>query len=311
MTMAKGKAAEQTALAAVPSQTSAVVAPQSPEALALAQALDFDFDSTGLEEADAGDLRFASKIWNLKKKRSDRDEFHRIDEFYDTLTEETTRELNCVLVTLHKTADYSFFDNAANETVRVCTSYDRVTGKLRVQHPVTGAAEGTERPCAGCPDAQWVKSPDGKKNVRNCSDVYGVIGFEFDTDGSIASPFMIRFKKTGLNPFKTHLQKHHLKRRKDPKTGRLVDVPLFAYPVKIKLEADPGGLFAIPVIERGEVLSRDIIQQLAEHCSTLSAMANDVTRLAETKESQHGADAIDTTGTSSPAAHVGQNDFAD
>lgn len=281
---------EQTALATVEESRSLMTVDQA----ALADAFDFSFDVDGLEEVDSEDLRFAVKVWNMRSKKPDSDDFFRIDEFFDTLTEQTTRELNCVFVTLHKTNDYSYFDNDKNETVRVCSSYDREVGKLRVMHPESGQAEGTERNCDGCPDSAWRKDAKGK-NVRNCAPVYGVIGIELDPVGGFGAPFMIRFKKTSLRPFKEHMQKHHIARMKDA-NGKAANVPLYAFGVKIKLQADPGGKFAVPVIERGPLLQRVELQQLAEQARAFRDIASDVTKNAEKKESQHGGDALETSG---------------
>ena len=266
------------------------VAPQD-EANSLAVLDDFEFEVNGLEEIDADDLRFAVKVWNLKGKRADGPGLYQVNEFLDTLTEKTSRELHCVFVTLHKTNDYSFYNNDTQETVRVCTSYDRVEGTLRVVHPELGQPAGTVRACDTCPDLEWHKDDKGK-NVRNCATVYGVIGVELDDARKPLSPFMIRFKRTSLKPFQTYLQKHHIRRRQDPKTGKMVDVPLFAYSAKIRLEADEKGNYATPIIERGDVLPRDFLAQLAEQAKSFREMANDVTRAAETKESQHHTDDV-------------------
>lgn len=273
------------------------------ESAELAEAFDFDFGSDGLEEVDTEDLRFAVKVWNMRSKKPGSDDFFRVDEFFDTLTEQTSRKLRCVFMTLHKTNDYSFFDNSKNETVRVCSSYDRSTGRLRVKHPDTGEAEGTERPCEGCSDTKWRKV-DGK-NVRNCAPVYGVIGLEITPDGSWGAPFMIRFKKTSLNAFKTHMQKHHIDRMKG-KDGKPANVPLFAYDVEISLKADEGGLFAVPEITRGERFPREKLQELATQTEHFRDMATDVVKAAEKKESEHQADAIETSGES-----LRGDDFAD
>ena len=282
------------------------VAPETENENSLAMLDDFDFEVNGLEEVDAEDLRFAAKVWNLKGKRADGPGLYQVDEFLDTLTEKTTRELHCVFVTLHKTNDYSYFENNTQETVRVCSSYDRVEGTLRTTHPYSGQPEGTVRTCETCPDAQWRKDDKGK-NTRNCAPVYGVIGVELDEAGEPLSPFMIRFKKTSLAPFKNHMQKHHIKRRRDPKTGKMVDVPLFAFAVKIRLEADEKGQFAVPIIERGNVVPRSFLVQLAEQAKAFREMASDVTRAAEKKESQyHSDDVVETTGQG-----VRADDFAD
>lgn len=263
---------------------------------ALAAAFDFDFTSTGLDEIDREDLRFAAKIWNMTmKKPGSENEFMVKNEFFDTLTEKTQRELFCVFVTLHKTNEFSYYDNTLEETVRVCTSYDRVTGVLRAKHPkLTMLNEGDTRSCEKCPDAQWQKDEKGK-NVRNCAPSYNVIAIEMDPQGNMLSPFMIRFKKTGLAPFKTHLQKHHIGRMKD-RSGRAGNVPLYAYGVRITLQMDEKGKYAFPVIERGGILPREMLKQLDEQVKYFEEISSDVTRVAETQETKHGADVVETKG---------------
>jgi hypothetical protein len=311
MNMAAKKTAEAATTAAAPvaTPTTALATASNDEASALAAAFDFDFESTGLEEVDAEDLRFAVKVWNMKGVIPGTDgDTYRVNQFFDTLTEKTQKSLKCVFVTLIKSNDYSYFDNAKNESVRVCTSYDRVTGTLRSDHPkLTQLKEGDTRACEACPDAQWVKV-DGK-NTKACASVYGVMCVELNDDLSPGSAFMMRFKKTALNPFKTHMQKHHIKRRKDTKTNQLADVPLFAYAVDITLKISENGNYAVPVIEKGELLPRDLLVQLADQAKAFREMSADVSRVAEKKESAHGIDgAIDTDGTSRAAS---QSDFAD
>ena len=294
---------DQVALSIPPTEQSS---PATEEGSSLALLDQFDFEVSGLEEVDSEDIRFAVKVWNLKGKRADGPGLYQVDEFLDTLTEQTSRELHCVFVTLHKTNDYSFFNNDTKETVRVCASYDRLEGALRTTHPSTGQPEGTVRRCESCPDAQWRRDAKGK-NVRNCSPVYGVIGVELDDAGKPLSPFMIRFKKTSLPPFKAHLQKHHIKRHRDARTGKMIDVPLFMFAVKIRLEADEGGQFAVPVIEPLGQVSRALLFQLADQAKSFIEMAADVVRAAENKESAHRSDdSIDTAGQSLRA-----DDFAD
>lgn len=264
---------------------------------AIGEAFDFDFQSTGLDEIDREDLRFAAKIWNMTmKKPGTANEFLVKHEFFDTLTEKTQKEIFCAFVTLHKTNEYSYFDNAIDETVRVCTSDDRVTGTVRGKHPkLPMLNEGDTRACDKCPDASWQKDEKGK-NVRNCVPVYNVIAVEMDAQGNVLSPFMIRFKKTGLSPFKTHLQKHHIGRMKDRRTGKPANVPLYAYGVRITLTMDEGGKYAFPVIERGGILPREMLQQLDEQARYFAEISADVTRVAEKQESQHGADVVETKG---------------
>jgi hypothetical protein len=280
--------------------------PAAEEGIASLAMLDqYDFEVSGLEEVDSEDIRFAYKVWNLKGKRADGPGLYQIDEFLDTLTEQTSRELQCVLVTLHKTQDYSYFNNDAKETVRVCSSYDRVEGTLRTTHPVSGQPEGTVRRCETCPDRQWRRDAKGK-NIKNCATVYGVVGVELDASGQTLSPFMIRFKRTSLQPFKAHLQKHHIKRHRDARTGKMIDVPLFMFAVKVRLDADEGGQFAVPVIEPQGFVSQALLFHLAEQAKLFHEMSADLVRGAEKKESAHSAD-----GESGSNQPLRGDDFAD
>lgn len=287
-------------------QAALSVPPPADEVASLALLDQFTFEVTGLEEIDADDIRFAYKVWNLKGKRADGPGLYQIDEFLDTLTEKTTRELQCVFVTLHKTQDYSYYDNDAKQSLRVCSSFDRVEGTLRTTHPISGQPEGTVRKCATCPDRQWHRDAKGK-NVKNCATVYGVVGVEMDGAGQTLSPFMIRFKRTGLEPFKAHLQKHHIKRHRDARTGNMIDVPLFMFATKVRLEADEGGQFAVPVIEQCGFVSQALLFHLAEQAKVFHEMAADIIRGAEKKEQAHN-DQSEGGGSSSP---LRGDDFAD
>jgi hypothetical protein len=293
---------EQQALATV---DNAPVAAVSDEASALAALDEFDFGGNdGLQEVDSEDLRLPVIVWNMKGK-DDKGELRRLDEFYDTLNERSHRQLRCAFIHLHKTNAFVRFDDAKNENVYVCTSYDRVTGKLRVPHPTLGLAEGVERPCDTCPDKQWWKSPEGK-NKRNCDTHYGVFGVMLDEALRPTDGFLMRFKRTSLPSFKTHLQKHHIKKRQLP-NGKRGNMPLFAFEVTMRLEVSDNGNFATPVIERGRVLPKETLQSLSEQAKFFSEIGDEATRAAEKQETRHERGEGD--GGNAPALRG--DDFAD
>ena len=276
-----GKMAERQALEAPARQE----AKQDDEAGALAVFDDFEFGpNDGLQEVDAEDLRLPVIVWNMKGK-DEKGELRRLDEFYDTLNERSHRTLHCAFIHLHKTRAFVRFDDTKNENVYVCSSSDRVTGRLRVQHPTLPLPEGTERECESCPDSKWAKTVDGK-NKRNCDLHYGVFAVHLDEALRPTDGFLIRFKRTGLPPFKTHLQKHHIDRRQLP-NGKRANMPLFAFEVTLRLEVSENGNFAVPVIERGRVLPRETLAILAEQAKHLAELGDEATRIAEKQESLH------------------------
>lgn len=276
------------------------------EATALAALDDFgDFGGAdGLNEVDGEDLRLPVIVWNMKGKDENGRQRQK-DEFYDTLNERSFRELRCVLLHLHKSNAFSRFNNDQNENVIHCSSNDRVIGRLRTNHPDLNILEGTERECATCPDKEWQKNSSGK-NVRNCDPVYGVFGVMLDDTGKPTDGFLIRFKRTGLAPFKTHLQRHHINRRPLP-GGKRGNVPLFAYEVTMRLDLAENGNYATPIIERGPLLSKELIAQLAEQSKFVAEASEQATAVAERQESRYEAGSTEGAG----GAQVSGNDFAD
>lgn len=267
---------------------------------------DFDFgDNDGLSEVDGSDLRLPLITFNLKGPRPD-GTLHQLNEFYDTLGDKSYRTIKCAFVHLHKTNLFSRFNQAKNETEIVCSSHDRVTGTLRMAH--LGLAERTERPCEKCPDAQWGRDANTGKPTKNCADVYGAFGVLLDENSQPTEGFLIRFKKTSLQPFKTHMQKHHLNRRRLP-NGKMAHVPLFAFGVSMTLAVDKSGNFAVPVLEKLDVLPRETIVALAEQSKFLAEVGDEATKAAERQEAKHES-AIDTEGTSSSRdTNLSDNDF--
>lgn len=262
------------------------------DALALASALDFDFGDDGLAEVDASDFKMPILTWNVKGRDEQTGQMRRIDHFFNTQTEQSFPELRCALIHLHKSRSFSRFDNGKNQTIHYCGSNDRVEGRMRTQHPdLRDVHEGDVRACATCPDAKWAKSADGSKNVRNCDEVSGVFGVLLDDNLRPTDPFLIRFKRTGLQPFQLHLNRHHLNKRTLP-NGKRANVPLFAFELFARLEVSKNGNYATPVLTRGAVLPRETMQVLAEQAKYFGEIGAEANEAAEKQEQRHesGAD---------------------
>jgi hypothetical protein len=207
----------------------------------------------GLGEVSGEDLKIATKLLNMKGVGADGRKIPE-DEFYDTIDQNTVRELDAVFLYLHKTNLYSVYDNAEGRTRTICRSFDRVTGTME---------DGTDRPCKGCPDDQWY-TEDGKRR-KNCGPVYNAAAL----DRTTRMPFWFRFKRTSLPIFKQHLQRHHIGRR--VVAGKRENYPLYAFQVTLRAKMSDDGKYALPVIERGAALSRDEMVECAEACATIKA----------------------------------------
>lgn len=208
----------------------------------------------GLGEASGEDIKIATKVFNMKGRTADGRKIPE-DEFYDTIDQTTVPQLDAVFLYLHKTNVYSYYDNAEDRTVIACRSFDRVTGTM---------ANGATRPCAGCPDDQWTTGSDGKR-TKHCGPVYNVAAL----DRATSMPFWIRFKRTSLGVFKTHLQKHHLGRRV---VGRQrSNYPLYAFAVRLSCTMSDNGKYALPVIQRGAVLDQAEFDACADAAVTIKA----------------------------------------
>lgn len=272
----------------------------------LASLLDgMDFDVTGLEGVDNDDIKITSLVFNLRgPDPKEPGRMRQVNEWLNTNTEKYSRSVRVAFITFTKTNSYRVFDQTKNKSETICSSRDRVRGQLRVIHPRTNMAPGTDRPCDKCPDMQWRK--DGNKNVRDCSTVYNVFACILDEAGNPVEPVIIRFQKTSAPPFKTHLNKWHI--GKNPK-ARGKDLPLFVFGVELTLEADKGGLFAVPAIGEPKVLSPETVGFLKEQLLHWNEVNDSLIAAAEKNLEGFSGDTIDTEGSS--AAATTADDFAD
>lgn len=248
------------------------------DSAALAAVLEgLDIGTGGLSELDESDFRLAAKIWNFKGEIDG--EPVSPTTFFDTVQETAKKELDLAFLDLHKTNLWSEFVDG--KTVRRCSSADQVMGQME---------DGTERPCKGCPDAEWQNiDVDGKrKRTRKCGPVYNMIAMERDTQ----QPCVLRFKRTSLKAIQGHLQKHHV--GKLVVLGRRQNVPLFSLGVKLTLKlTGEKNKYAVPVLERGAVLSRDEVAAHVESAKFYRENILGVIAAVEKIDEKHdsGADA--------------------
>lgn len=269
---------------------------------------DFDFTNDGLKEVDHDDFKLPVIVYNVKG-RDNNGKIRSLENFFNSLTEESFPVLHCAFIHLHKTNSFARFDNDKNANIVHCSSNDRNIGRLRTNHPDRpNLLAGTERPCEGCVDKEWYKSADGKKNVRNCDDVAGVFGYMLDDELRPTDGFLIRFKRTSLPNWRTHLSRHHLKRRRLP-NGTMGNVPLYAFELNLTLKPSDNGNYAVPEFSVGRVLPKATIQHLSESAKFFAELGAEATAAAEKQEARHeAADAVG-GGSGSGAPAVGANDF--
>lgn len=202
----------------------------------------------GLSEIDPEeDIKIALKVWNMRGLDENRRQREK-DVFFDTLTEKTSKSIDCVLLDMSKTNLWYAWNEEAEKNDVYCRSDDRITGTK---------ADGTKRQCDGCPDAQWQTGDDGKRS-RNCSIVYTFAALDLETH-MLA---IFRFKRTAVEPMKVHLNRHHLGRR--IVKGKRGNYPLFAFRVRISLEMDESGNFARPVFEKLGTVDRATFEECVE-----------------------------------------------
>lgn len=267
-----------------------VTSDEEKEAAALAELTDFfdNVDVDGMEEVGGEDVKLAVKLFNMGGLDATGNQ-RRKNTFFDNVTEETQDELDCVFLLTQKTHRWDQFNNAEKKTEVLCQSPDRITGTM---------ADGTQRPCEGCTDRGWFRDDDGKP-FKKCGEVHNVVGIERLTQ----KPFIVRFKKTNLKPWRAHLMQHHYGARQKA-DGSRGNIPLFAYSCNVRLAMHESGNYSLPVFTRGEILSRDEIQVMHESAKGYLEMMGEVLSHADSVDSKHSTDESD-------ANLANSDDFAD
>lgn len=300
--MAKTKDGGALALA---EQSTAIAAPTDNPDDALAGMIDeAGILDDGLTEVSPEDIKLPAKVFNFKGLDAAGDPIPP-NVFYDTVTESTSRSLDLMLINLHKTNEWREYDEAEGRSKVRCRSFDQVNGTMD---------DGLVRPCQGCPDAQWtsVQLADGKqKRTRRCGPVYNVFAAELAT----RQPCVLRFKRTSLPVIQTYLNKHHIGRRLVG--SKRTNWPLFVFHCKASLKMSDDKKYAIPVLEKAEILSReDIAQGAATVQYVKDVLLGELSKVIESDRSDEvggggGSGAADTSFDTDKFAGDQGQDFVD
>lgn len=265
-----------------------------------AYGVDADVDD-GLGGVGAGDIRLANLQINAKKLDKNGRQVP-ADQLYNTLDETVRAEVNAVFLLRRKSNEYSIYHEAEKVYERKCSSRDQVTGTM---------ADGTQRPCRGCPDAAWFTSDQGKRK-KNCAEVHRVIG----VDRESLQLFSMRFQKSSARVIEQHLAKHHIGRR--IAGGKRLNYPLYTFALKISARmAGPKTSHALPVIEHAGVLGREEFELCKSSSEAVASQIDQVLDQAEANEQKSGdvggSDADDSGGgdTSFDAAAYGGGEGQD
>lgn len=214
---------------------------------ALAEALEgIDFGDGGLGEVDMTDVKIGRLRWNYNKPVNG-EEVKRSD-LVNTLTNEVTPKKRLVFLHLHKTRRFATYDDATGKSEVHCKSDDAKIGT---------PSSGGSRKCEGCPHAAW-KTIEGKR-VKDCDEVANVLAMDRDADPE--SPVIVAFQRTGMDAWKTHLNRFHIGKLRKP--GGAANVPLAAVAVVLSAKKVDGKAHAVPVIEldgTGEVSREDMVR---------------------------------------------------
>lgn len=246
--------------------------------------------SDGLEEIDNEDIKIPVKVFNMKGV-DEASEPIPPNVFYDTIEQTTKKRLRLALLTLHKANEWREYDEGEGRSKIRCRSFDRVTGTME---------DGTVRPCKGCPDAQW-RTDDNGKRTRRCGPVYSFVAIDRETQ----QPCMLRFKRTSLGPIQDYLNRHFLGRR-ILSGGKRAHYPLFAFETIASLKMSDDKKYAIPVLERGEVLPRE---EIGAHAANAQVFRESIMPIIQKLSDQDQGDAD--ASRSAPNTSFDPKDFQD
>jgi hypothetical protein len=178
------------------------------------------------------DFKLPRRFFNQKKGVDAAGARLQPDMFFDPISKVTCRKIDAILLHSHTTRAFTKYNNDEEETTYICTSDDCVTG--------TWQANGAQRKCQGCPDAQW--RAEGKKRVLNCGKSHHVLAVDLLSQ----EPFVITFRRTAESVIVNHVQSHH--HAKLVQSGRKINMPLHWRHVELSLALAENGNYAVPVI---------------------------------------------------------------
>jgi len=235
---------------------------------------EIDLDEDGLGPIEEGDIKLRLMLFNLKGKTESGVQL-RQDAFVDSITEEMQSEIECIWVVRERSNMWSEYDEAEGRNVVMCSSgFGRQHGTM---------ADGTLRPCAGCPDAQWFTDPKGKRS-KKCGTVHWLVGIELST----GMPFVVKFRRTSEPAIQNYLNRHHYGRRRTA-SGQIGNYPLYFFKSKIRLEMHDSGNYALPVIERGDrVPDKETFMELQEQAKMARLWLESSRRKFESESNDEG-----------------------
>lgn len=258
--------------------TAIVTSSAEQDAAALAQIEGLEDMQDGLGKLRPEDVKIRSYVLNMKGVSPVTGRKIPEDEYYDTLEESSKPEVNAVILLRRNRRAYTQFDQGEQRTKRICSSADEVAGRM---------ADGTTRPCKGCPDWRWTQR-DGKPH-RNCGPVLNLYMYDRDTQ----QPFVLRAKRTSLGPAEDYLQRHHIGQLKG--RGKPGNMPLFVFQCQLSAKMEPGGKYALPVFTRGPVLTSAEVHQHKLNSEGLDALLDAMLDSLDEADSGGGEPAPDTS----------------
>lgn len=246
------------------------LATQSVDALAGIEGIEeIEITDDGLGELSGEDIKLPVKIWNAKTLDAEGNPILP-NVFFDTVTEQTQKQLDVIFIKVHKTNEWREYDDAQGKSVVRCSSFDQVTGVMD---------DGLERKCEGCNDAKWdtvIRDDGSKKRTRRCGPVQNVFAVELPE----MKPCLVRFRRSSLTPIQTYWTRYHIKQRpvrdpKNPKRVIKVNYPAYAFAARVTLKMSDDRKYAIPVIDQTARLPKELFMQALETVSYVDAVLLD------------------------------------
>jgi len=162
------------------------------------------------------------------------------DIFYNTATEETVDDVECVLITVKKTRrNANYVEGQGTEIL--CRSDD-----LKIGIDI----DGKQIECATCPKKNWLRN-----EKPQCGLVYNFVGLDLRT----GQPFVVRAKGASLPPTRKYIAKYFTSKLR-LQSGQFADLPLFVYHTKLSLDT-PEGTYAVLRMENIGACSKEEILQ--------------------------------------------------
>jgi hypothetical protein len=194
--------------------------------------------SESLSELTSEDRMIAHECFNVKLKDVN-GQWIPSYQFFNTVTEEVTDEIDAVLLFLKKSRRYVQWDEDAGSTL-MCYSLDTQIGNW--QEPTRLLK------CETCPYQKWTGNGRNGQPPK-CKLVWNFVGINLTT----GDPFIVSAKSTSLKPMRQFLNRYFIGKMR----GK--NLPLYCYRVKFRL-TQPTGTYAVLQPEIGQPFHREDIE---------------------------------------------------